>query len=517
MGEGMERVAGEAMKRILGRLTSSVWRGVALGTVTSAVLHSSSLTTVMLVGFVNAGLMTLQQSLGVIYGANIGTTVTAQMLRLNIGAYALPLICIGMVLRFTARSERFRNIGYALLGLGILFHGLILLGSGSDYLLANPAVGNALQRYASNPILAMLMGALFTGLIQSSGAATGLVIALVRMGLLNLPMAAGIILGCNIGTCVTALLASSMASRAAKRTAIAHLGFNLTGSLVILPFFYPFVAFIEGTSGDITGQVANMHTIFNVMTSIGFVPFTKIYADLLYKLVPGEREEVTVGAQYLDRLLLNTPDIALEASFRELTRSNTVAFRMLKQIHQGLQHNDKEHLSEIHNDEQLLNEVQREVNRYMVEITAKELSTAQSQLIPDIINVMNDIERVGDLSYNLIEQIEEKIRTNISFSPEAAEQLDAIMDRLDNLNQLVQECLTDRDLNLSDACRSLHQEVKELCEGARQGHVSRLEQGTCTVDAGIFYMDIISNYEHISEHMQNIAFACEKKRRSHNR
>ena len=512
LGEGMERAAGEAMKRILNRLTSSVWRGVALGTVVTSIIQSSSATTVMLVGFVNAGMMSLRQALGVIYGANIGTTITAQLLRLKITDYAMPIIAIGMLLRLFGRRERTRNLGYAAMGFGILFHGLVTLSSGSAFLVKNPQIAEIMQSYASNLFVAILIGAVFTGLIQSSSASTGLVIALASIGLLDLRMSAGIVFGCNIGTCVTAMLASLRSSTAARRTAIAHLGFNVIGVLLVIPFFSPFISLIEGTTPDIIGQIANIHTLFNTAAALIFIPFTRRYADLLYRLVPGEEEEIDLGARHLDKLLLNTPDIALEAAFRELQRTAEIARRMHQRVHQAMLRNERGLLKSVVTDEEQINLLQREITRYMVDLAQHDLSENQSSRIPDILHIIGDLERIGDHAFNVVEHVEKKIDSEIEFSEEATLQLATIMDHIGEMNELIGASLQDRRLHNSETSRSLLQRIRNECEEGRQGHILRLEHGTCTVEAGIYFLDILSHYERIAEHYLNICEACEQRR-----
>ena len=512
LGDGLEKAAGDAMKTILNKLTSSIWRGVGLGAFVTSIIQSSSATTVMVVGFVNAGMMTLTQALSIIYGANIGTTVTSHLLRLKIADYALPIIGIGVIMQMLSKNERRKNIGISILGFGLLFLGLDTLSSGSGYLSDNPGIKEAIQYYASNPFIAVLIGLILTGLIQSSTASTGLVVALAEVGLLSFPMAAGITLGNNIGTCVTAILASTGTSRAAKRAAWGHILFNVGGVVLFLPFFYPLIELISASSTDIKGQIANLHTIFNISTTLVFIPITAQFAKLLMRLVPDTEEEEAVGARHLDKLLLEMPDAAIGATYLELSRANLIAIDMYQSAYQATGHSDKELLQKISSSEDLINELQREVTRYMIEISKRSLSEAQAAVIPDLLHTIGDIERVGDHAFAMVEHVEKKINQGIEFSEPATLALTDVVEQLNKLSALAETSLEQRGGDFTRESKALTSSIAIIAETARDGHISRLERGECTVEAGVYYLDILSHFERIAEHFHNIVLSCAHRR-----
>ena len=506
MGHGLERAAGNSLRKILSALTNNLLMGVGLGTVVTSIIQSSSAVTVLVVGFTNAGLMTLKQALGVIYGANIGTTMTGQLMRLKITEYALPIIAVGVIINLAAKSDRSKNLGNAITGFGILFLGLTTLGSGADYVKTNPWIRDIIIKYTSNPLAAVGIGVFVTSIIQSSSASTGLVIALADVGLINFPSAAGIILGNNIGTCVTALLASINTDRAARRTAIAHVLFNVTGVSLALPFFYTIVRFIQTTATDTVGQIANLHTIFNIATTLLFIPFTPIFVKLLYRLVPDEEGKLNYGPRYLNKLLIETPEAAFAALYKELQHCHDVATLMVKQIFQSIFDNDRSPLPDVMKEEDILNNLQSELIQYVVLLSKQHLDTDQSQQIPSILHIVGDAERIGDHAKDMVELANNKTEEKIVFTAEANLELQQIQTQMLELAELALHSLDSQVENhdvLFQAQR-LEWSIKQLTEQGRRGHMTRLEVGNCTVRAGILYMDILSHLERISEHYANM-------------
>ena len=506
MGHGLERAAGNSLRKILSALTNNLFMGVGLGTLVTSIIQSSSAVTVLVVGFTNAGLMTLKQALGVIYGANIGTTMTGQLMRLKITEYALPIIAIGVVMNLAAKSDRSKNLGNAITGFGILFLGLTTLGSGADYVKSNPWIRDIIIKYTANPLAAVGIGVFVTSIIQSSSASTGLVIALADVGLINFPSAAGIILGNNIGTCVTALLASIHTDRAARRTAIAHVLFNVTGVSLALPFFFSIVRFIQTTASDTVGQIANLHTIFNVSTTLLFIPFTGLFVKLLYKLVPDEEGKLNYGPRYLNKLLIETPEAAFAALYKELQHCHDVATLMVRQIFQSIFDNDRTSLPDVMKEEDILNNLQSELIQYVVLLSKQRLDTDQSQQIPSILHIVGDAERIGDHAKDMVELANNKTEEKIVFSEQAHLELQQIQTQMSELADLALRSLDSQVENhdLLFQTQRLEWSIKQLTEQGRRGHMTRLELGSCTVRAGILYMDILSHLERISEHYANM-------------
>jgi phosphate:Na+ symporter len=506
MGHGLERAAGNSLRKILSALTNNLLMGVGLGTVVTSIIQSSSAVTVLTVGFVNAGLMTLKQALGVIYGANIGTTMTGQLMRLKITDYALPIIAIGVVMNLAAKSDRYKNLGNAITGFGILFLGLTTLGSGSAYVKSNPWLQEVIIKYTTNPIAAVLIGAFATAIIQSSSASTGLVIALAQVGLLDFHSAAGIILGNNIGTCITAWLASIHTDRAARRTAYAHVLFNITGVLLVLPFFEYVVKFIVTTAPDVVGQIANLHTIFNIGTTLLFIPLTGLFVKLLYRLVPEVEGQISFGPRYLNKLLIETPEAAFAALYKELQHCHDVATLMVNQIFQSIFDNDRSPLPDVMKEEDILNNLQSELIQYVVLLSKQHLDTDQSQQIPNILHIVGDAERIGDHAKDMVELATNKTEEKIIFTTEANLELQQIQTQMLELAELALRSLDSReeDHEMLFQAQRVEWSIKQLTEQGRRGHMTRLECGSCTVRAGILYMDILSHLERISEHYANM-------------
>jgi len=348
MSEGLHKACGERMRRILHTITGSPLKGVVVGAGITSLVQSSSATTVMVIGFVNAGLMSLVQALGVIFGANIGTTITAQLIAFKLTDYALPTIGAGMLVMFLAKKKSHKYIGEFLLGFGILFLGLSILTGVVKPLGQNPVFNTILLNFSRNPFLGILAAALVTGIFQSSSITTGMVLSLSIANLIDLKAALPLILGCNIGTCITALIASLGTNLSARRASIAHIMFNLTGVLIFLPFLNIFYRLISQTSANIPRQIANAHTLFNVINTLIFIPFVPFFAKLLTRVVKGEEgEEMEYMPRYLERHLLNTPPIAIEAAIKEIIRTLELTQRMVGIAMQSFINNDAKSLDKI--------------------------------------------------------------------------------------------------------------------------------------------------------------------------
>lgn len=509
MGKGLERAAGDSLRRILSMLTSNIFISVIVGAIVTAVIHSSAAVIVLTVGFVNAGLMTLPQALGIIYGANIGTTITGQMMRLNLTQYALPIIFAGVIITYLTKKERVRYLAQAVTGFGLLFLGLNILTTGAIYVQDNPVINTFIVRYTSNPLMAILVGAIITVLIQSSSALTGLVMSLSITGLLDLNAATGLILGGNVGTCVTAMVAAMGTDKAARRTALGHTGFNVIGVLIILPFFNTAVNLLGKSAPDITGQIANLHTFFNVGIALLFIPITKYYAKLLYKLIPATAEDEAriKGPSYIDKLLLDRPAYALSATYKELGKCTELATDMYNKVYQSLIDDDAKLLVEVLEDEEVLNDLQKQIILYIVELGEKRLNAAQSKQIPAILHIVGDAERIGDHAKEMVEHCEKKIEENIIFSDIAYDDLTEIVNHMNEMSQLALKSLSeqvDDHVEAIKQAKKMHHQLVVMIERSQQGHIDRLEQGTCGVTAGIIFMDILSHFERISEHLANI-------------
>jgi phosphate:Na+ symporter len=508
MSEGLHKASGERMRRILHNLTGSPFKGVLVGAGITSIIQSSSATTVMVVGFVNAGLLTLVQALGIIFGANIGTTITAQLIAFKLTDYALPIIGLGMLVMLTAKKKIYKYIGEFLLGFGILFLGLNILTNVVKPLGQYPWFSNLFITFSKNPFLGVLAGAVVTGILQSSSVTTGMVLGLAMANVLDLKAAIPLILGCNIGTCVTALIASIGTGVSATRAAVAHIMFNIIGVFIFLPFLGLFQNLVSHTSGELTRQIANAHTLFNTINTIIFLPFTWLYASFLTKIVKGKEEEETEYLpKYLERHLLNTPSIAIEAAIKETIRTLGLTQKMVSIAMNSFLSNDSKPLEKIARSEEAVDSLREAITNYLVELMQRELSREDSKKIPSLIHAINDVERIGDHAENLRDLAEQKIDDKILFSDTATEELKKMY--LD-INSMISCSVNALKLNNIDEAKVvLEQEcqINNLRDRLKDNHVRRLEQGQCKVLSGVVFLDMISNLEKIGDHLNNVAQA----------
>ncbi|MFA5356638.1 MAG: Na/Pi cotransporter family protein [Candidatus Omnitrophota bacterium] len=508
MSEGLHKACGEKMRNILHSLTGGPKRGVLVGAGITSLIQSSSATTVMVIGFVNAGLMNLSQALGVIFGANIGTTITAQLIAFKLTDYALPIIGVGMAMLMLSKKKTHKHIGEFMLGFGILFLGLNILTTVVKPLGQYPAFENILISFGNSPFLGILAGAVVTAVFQSSSVTTGMVLGLAIAGLIDLRAAIHLILGCNIGTCVTALIASIGTGISARRAALAHVMFNILGVLIFLPFLGPFQEFIAGFSQQLPRQIANAHTFFNVINVVIFVPFIPLYAKLLTRIMPGkEEEEVEYLPKYLDRRLLNTPPIALDAAIKEIIRTLGLTQRMLDIAIDSFVKNDSRSLEKITRREEAVDSLREAITNYLVQLMQQELSSGESRKIPPLIHAINDVERIGDHAENLRDLAQQKIDDRMPFSVTA---VDELKNMYADINRMINCCVNALGTNNVDEAKVVLEKechVNTLRDRLKDNHVKRLEQGQCRVLSGVIFLDMISNLEKIADHLTNVAQA----------
>jgi len=508
MSEGLHKASGERMRKILHNLTGSPIKGVLVGTGITSLIQSSSATTVMVIGFVNAGLMTLIQALGVIFGANIGTTITAQLIAFKLTDYALPIIGLGMFTMFLAKKKTHKYIGEFLLGFGILFLGLSILTNVVKPLGQYPWFNNIFVNFSKDPLLGILAAAAVTAIFQSSSVTTGMVLGLAMANLIDLRAALPLILGCNIGTCITALIASLGTSISAKRAALAHIMFNIIGVIIFLPFLVLFQNLIIHTSHSLVRQIANAHTLFNVINIVIFLPFVGLFATLLTKIIRGkEEEEIEYLPKYLERHLLNTPPIAIEAAIKEIIRTLGLTQRMVTLAMESFFKNDANSLEKITRGEEAVDSLREAITNYLVELMQRELSQEDSRKIPPLIHAINDVERIGDHAENLRDLTQQKIDNRMPFSNMAIEELKKMCEDINRMLSCAINAL--RTNNINEAKLVLEQEcqINTLRDRLKDNHVRRLEQGQCQVLSGVVFLDMVSNFEKIGDHLTNVAQA----------
>jgi len=510
MGEGLEKASGDMMKKILTVLTGRVWSAFLVGTFVTALVQSSTAVTVLTVGFVNAGLMKLPQAVGIIYGANIGTTITAQLMafsfRFKLTDIALPVIGLGFAIAYFGR-KKMKYIGNAIMGFGMMFLGLKILNSGVPLMQQSPLLREFFEKYASNPILGIVLGAVATAMVHSSTATVGLVMILGQAGLLDLRSAVCLMLGDNIGTCITAQVASLSGNISARRTAWAHTLYNVIGVIlaaIMLPLFLKsIVAFTDSFNpgGGLAAQIANSHTLFNVFSAVVFLPFTKQYVRFLEVLIRSKEDEDEDTSKYLDRLLLDTPAAAIKAVASELARVIEIGRRMLDEVMRAFHENDEKLLEKARKDEETLNTLQREVTMYIVDLSKHALSDKQSQAVPAMISGINNAERIGDHALSIVSLAEMKIEGGFVFSQEALSDLKKMHGVIESMFELTIDSLRRTDGSHIKEVEALENRLDEMSREVQAGHARRLEEGRCTLEAGLIFLDVVNYLERIADHI----------------
>jgi len=507
MGDGLQKAAGDRMRGLLRMLTGNPLAGTVVGAGITSLVQSSSATTVLLVGFVNAGLMTLKQALGVVFGANIGTTVTAQIISFKLTDLALPAIAVGAVLHLFSNRKYWKDIGLFILGFGILFLGLKTMTSQVKVFSDNPAIKQAFINLSHNGFLAVIIGAVFTALFQSSSVTTGLVVTLATLELIDINAAIYLILGCNIGTCVTAMLASIKTNVSARRTAVGHVMFNILGTLIafiLIPFYKSIVL---NTSGSVARQCANFHTIFNVANAIIFLPFISLFTKVVIKMVPGKDIEEDLGPRYLERHLLNTPTIALQAATKEVVHMADLSKQMVQDAMSGFFERNTNALSIVAKKEAAVDKLQEAISEYLIAITQREISEEVAKKIPSMLHSINDIERVGDHAENLVDLAERRVNGNMNLTPHAAEEIKNMYTLILRMFDYTITALENNDTSQAKLVLEVEKSVNEMMRRFKQNHIQRLNEGKCHVLSGIIFLDTINNFEKIGDHLTNVGQA----------
>lgn len=507
MGDGLQKAAGDRMRRILEVLTGVPVVGVLVGTLVTSIIQSSSATTVMVVGFVNAGLMTLKQAIGVIMGANIGTTVTAQLIAFKISHFIFPIIAVGFGLYFLGRRKSTKYIGQVILGFGILMLGMDSMSDAMKPLRAYQGFHDFMTTFGHIPLLGVAIGILVTVLVQSSSASIGILIALASEGLIPLDSAIPILLGTNIGTCITAVLASIGTNLTARRAALAHVMFNVFGTLfalVLLPFFMKMVLAIS-PEADIARQIANAHTSFNVFNTLVFLPAINLFTEFIKRLSPGREEVVTKGPIYLDERMLTTPGIALSLATKEIIRMANMAEQNVQDAMNGFFQSDEKKLHQVFEREQVIDELESAITTYLAKLSQYEMSPPLSRRHTGLLHAVNDIERVGDHAENIAQMAAGRIEDNLPFSEQAIEELTQMHELVQNTFQRSIQALQQDNPEMAHQVGHHERRIDSIERELRKSHIGRLNAGRCFPASGVVFLDIISNLERVGDHSYNIA------------
>lgn len=508
MSDGLENTAGEKLKGILEKVTSNRLLGVLVGAIVTCVIQSSSATTVMVVGFVNAGLMNLSQALGVIMGANIGTTITAQMVSFELDAIAPIFIGIGAILILISKKKKLKDIAYIILGFGILFLGMGTMSDAMKPVAEAPGFKDFLLFIGDNAILGVLAGLIMTAVVQSSSATTGILVALATTGTIDMSLAFPVILGCNIGTCVTALLASISGNRTAKKAALMHLFFNIFGAILFFPFITQLKNLVEYINpGNVARQVANAHTIFNLTVTIVIFPLGNFLVKLVNFLLPGDDKVEPEGTIYLNKKFLENPMIATSQIVKETIRMAEIARNNFVYSMKSLLENNEEALAKVYEKEKSINLIEREITDYLIELSQHDLPEEDAKLVSETYHTINDIERIGDHAENIAELANLKITNNLKISKDALEEIKEIYNvTLEAVNLSIESYSNENLISLS-SIEDIENKIDSLEKTFRANNINRLNSKECTTNSGIIFFDLLTNLERIGDHANNIGRA----------
>ncbi len=522
MADGLQKSTGNKTKKLMGVLTNNRFLAVLVGALITALIQSSSATSIMVVGFVNAGVLTLVQAVGVIMGANVGTTITAWIVSMNEwGSFLKPeffaplLVGIGAFLLMFSKGEKKRDLGDILIGFGVLFIGLAFMSDAIKPYRSSPIFEKAFVLFGRNPILGVVVGALVTAVIQSSSASVSILQTLALNGVVNWNSAVFITLGQNIGTCITALISSAGASKNAKRAAVIHLLFNSIGAVVFGIIMYVLFTIYKGwAAASISSvQISIFHTIFNVGNTLLLFPFANLLVKLSSRIVKEGTEEVELKEmslaedtrKRLNQRLLETPSFAIELVSGEIVTMGDITLDNSRLAVKALLENNQDYIQEVFKREKEINALQKVLTQYLVQVHNSSLSKLQYLKIKNLFYTINDIERIGDHAENLVELADEKIRDNLEFSKEAIDNLTIMIDNVINAVEHSLEARKKMDLKIAESVNQYEEIVDAMEVRLREEHVVRLSQNKCSAESGVVYVDVLTNLERIADHAHNIA------------
>ncbi|EJR54375.1 hypothetical protein IIO_05701 [Bacillus cereus VD115] len=510
MGDGLQQAAGDRLRDILDRFTTNPLMGVLAGMLVTVLIQSSSGTTALTVGLVSAGFMTLRQAIGVIMGANIGTTVTAFIIGIKIGEYALPVMAVGAILLFFFKNKKVHSVGQVVFGFGMLFFGLELMSAGMKPLRSLESFQDLMISMSDNPILGIIVGTVFTLIVQSSSATIGILQELFGQGAIDLQAALPVLFGDNIGTTITAVLAAIGTSIAARRAALVHVIFNIIGTIIFTIILIPFTNLIQyfQTSLNLNPEmtIAFAHGTFNVTNTIIQFPFIAVLAWIVTKIIRGEDASINFKPQHLNPIFIEqSPAIALTEAQKEIIRMAEFSLDGLKEANQFLNTQDKKHANMATQLEGAINNLDKKITEYLVLLSEKPLSSADSEKHSVLAGVVGDIERVGDHVENLVELVDFQISNRVSLSDDALTELNEMLELTISTLQDAINALTNFDTELAQTVIAKERKIDQMERVLRKRHVIRLNERSCSGDASIIFVDMVSNLERIGDHAVNIA------------
>ena len=510
MGDGLQQAAGDRLRYYIDKYTSNPFLGVLVGIVVTALIQSSTGVTVITVGLVSASLLTLRQAIGIIMGANIGTTVTSFIIGFKLGEYALPLIFLGTMFLFFTKNRTVNNIGRILFGVGGIFYALNLISAGMSPLKDLPQFKEYMVTLGQNPILGVVAGAVITVLIQASSATIGILQGLYAGGFLDLKGSLPVLFGDNIGTTLTVIIAAAGANVSAKRVAATHVTFNVLGTILCLILLGPFTSMIEyfqallHLSPEMT--IAFSHGAFNVSNTIVQFPFIGALAYFVTKLIPGEDEVVKYEPLYLDeQLIQQAPSIALGNAKKELLHLGNYAVKAFDLSYDYIINSNEKVAEKGHKTEEAINTIDEKLTRYLITLSSEALSQKESEVLTNILDSSRDLERIGDHAEALININDYLQRKSVQFSNSALEELEDIYRQTSDFVKDALESVENNDLEKAQSLIERHEAINKMERVLRKTHIKRLNNGECSTQAGVNFIDIISHYTRVSDHAMNLA------------
>ena len=519
MGDGLENAAGAKLKRMLEVLTGNRFLAVLVGFVVTAIIQSSTATTVMVVGFVNAGMMTLAQAVGVIMGANIGTTVTSLLIALNFSSVAAASVLVGVILMLASKKTLVKNLGSIFTGFGLLFLGIDLMSDSMAPLRESAGFMNFIVAVSDSPLrplFGILLGIVMTAVLQSSSASVGVLQTLAMQGLVPLKFSVFVLFGQNIGTCLTALFSTVGAKKNSKRAAVIHLLFNLlgTGMFILIALLTPYIEWIEKISSDPMAQIAISHIVFNVVSTVVLFPFAKLLVKLSCLIVPGKDDsESEMHCRFIDDRLLNTPPFAVMQVGKEVARMAKLARDNFETSAYALINRSDKDLNKVMEKEEVINYLNHHITSYLVKLNALDITDSDSDYIARVFHAINDIERVGDHATNLAEAAERNIGDGLTFSDAARDELNQLCGSVITLLDRSIEAFDRQSLGDGEAkeLSDLEEHIDDLTLTCQDAHIFRLNRNECNTEAGMLYLNTITDFERVGDHAINIAFLARSK------
>lgn len=519
MGDGLENAAGAKLKRMLEVLTGNRFLAVLVGFVVTAIIQSSTATTVMVVGFVNAGMMTLAQAVGVIMGANIGTTITSLLIALNFSSVAAASVLVGVILMLASKKTLVKNLGSIFTGFGLLFLGIDLMSDSMAPLRESAGFMNFIVAVSDSPLrplFGILLGIVMTAVLQSSSASVGVLQTLAMQGLVPLKFSVFVLFGQNIGTCLTALFSTVGAKKNSKRAAVIHLLFNLlgTGMFILIALLTPYIEWIEKISSDPMAQIAISHIVFNVVSTVVLFPFAKLLVKLSCLIVPGKDDsESEMHCHFIDDRLLNTPPFAVMQVGKEVARMAKLARDNFETSAYALINRSDKDLDKVMEKEEVINYLNHHITSYLVKLNALDITDSDSDYIARVFHAINDIERVGDHATNLAEAAERNIGDGLTFSDAARDELNQLCGSVITLLDRSIEAFNNQSLGDGEAkeLSDLEEHIDDLTLTCQDAHIFRLNRNECNTEAGMLYLNTITDFERVGDHAINIAFLARSK------